>query len=411
MALNTKEKRIALRDAWIKHDIEKGYKREDFKGAIILTQKTPNEKGDVFLKTYTGTRSNHDLFYRYKTVQRLEECLVKYKETLTLREERTQARKSEPKRLTPAANAAKAIKAELKNIYPSLKLSVKSSNFSMGDSVSISWTNGPTPEQVKNVVDKYQYGHFDGMTDMYESSNSRDDIPQSKYVQVSREVTDDLKQLFIDAYNVPDFVENDYDRDAPRQVAYRFWHKTAIPEGATNLKVVKNEKTSGCGFETFYSLTCDVPQKKEAKKSAKKSPNLEKIEVVQGEINIIEYSAKSIAVIGDTKPIKDKLKALGGKFNFRLSCGAGWIFPAAKLAEIQTALTKKDEDPEPEETHEEEQKNDVIEHPATTQKNEVTEIPDILLNEEIKTFDSLTEITEAAQEGQQISLFNLSQLV
>lgn len=44
------------------------------------------------------------------------------------------------------------------------------------------------------------------------------------------------------------------------------------------------------------------------------------------QVEIIAYSDKAIAVIGDTTPIKDQLKKLGGKFNPRLSCGAGWIF-------------------------------------------------------------------------------------
>ena len=38
---------------------------------------------------------------------------------------------------------------------------------------------------------------------------------------------------------------------------------------------------------------------------------------------VIDYSEKAIAVVGDTREIKDKLKALGGRFNPRLSCGAG----------------------------------------------------------------------------------------
>lgn len=41
---------------------------------------------------------------------------------------------------------------------------------------------------------------------------------------------------------------------------------------------------------------------------------------------------------GDTKPIKEQLKELGGKFNFRLSCGAGWIFQKSKLEEVQKLL-------------------------------------------------------------------------
>ena len=65
----------------------------------------------------------------------------------------------------------------------------------------------------------------------------------------------------------------------------------------------------------------------------------EKQDVPAGIIQIIDYSDKAIAVIGeDTRNIKDKLKELGGKFNFRLSCGPGWIFPKTKLATIQAAL-------------------------------------------------------------------------
>lgn len=45
---------------------------------------------------------------------------------------------------------------------------------------------------------------------------------------------------------------------------------------------------------------------------------------------LVEYSAKAVAVFGDTKPIKDELKAMGGRFNSRLTFNgkklAGWIF-------------------------------------------------------------------------------------
>lgn len=43
-------------------------------------------------------------------------------------------------------------------------------------------------------------------------------------------------------------------------------------------------------------------------------------------INIIEYSEKAFAVVGDTRAVKDSLKKMGGRFNNKLSCGAGWIF-------------------------------------------------------------------------------------
>lgn len=53
---------------------------------------------------------------------------------------------------------------------------------------------------------------------------------------------------------------------------------------------------------------------------------------------IVDYSEKAIAVVGDTKPIAGQLKDLGGRFNFRLSCGAGWIFPKNKENEVRAFL-------------------------------------------------------------------------
>ena len=55
-------------------------------------------------------------------------------------------------------------------------------------------------------------------------------------------------------------------------------------------------------------------------------------------LQLVDYSDKAIAIIGDTKKYKDTLKSLGGRFNFNLSCGAGWIFPKSKENEIKNKL-------------------------------------------------------------------------
>jgi hypothetical protein len=52
-------------------------------------------------------------------------------------------------------------------------------------------------------------------------------------------------------------------------------------------------------------------------------------------LRIVEYSDRSIAVYGDTKEYKDKLKELGGKFNSNLREGAGWIFPKMKESAVR----------------------------------------------------------------------------
>lgn len=49
---------------------------------------------------------------------------------------------------------------------------------------------------------------------------------------------------------------------------------------------------------------------------------------------LVEYSAKAVAVFGETRAIKDELKAMGGRFNSRLTFNgkklAGWVFPKSQ---------------------------------------------------------------------------------
>lgn len=92
---------------------------------------------------------------------------------------------------TEAARAAGQIKGVLKKEFPTVKFSVKSSNFANGNSVDVRWNLGPTTDQVDKHIRQYQYGHFDGMIDMYENSNSRSDIPQAKFVHSQRDYMTD----------------------------------------------------------------------------------------------------------------------------------------------------------------------------------------------------------------------------
>lgn len=66
---------------------------------------------------------------------------------------------------------------------------------------------------------------------------------------------------------------------------------------------------------------------------------VEQVAQPEGEFIIIDYSDKAVALVGDTKAIKEQLKALGGRFNPRLSCGAGWIFSKRKENELKALLT------------------------------------------------------------------------
>lgn len=110
------------------------------------------------------------------------------------------------KQISEQAAAAKAIKAELKTTFPTVKFSVTSESFSMGDAVRVSWIDGPTTSAVNELIKKYQYGNFNGMEDIYEHDNHIKGLPQTKYVTTSREMSEETKnkiaeKLGVDAVN------------------------------------------------------------------------------------------------------------------------------------------------------------------------------------------------------------------
>lgn len=55
-------------------------------------------------------------------------------------------------------------------------------------------------------------------------------------------------------------------------------------------------------------------------------------------LQLVDYSEKAVAIIGDTREIKKSLQELGGRFNPRLTCGAGWIFSKKRLNDLQALI-------------------------------------------------------------------------
>lgn len=73
-------------------------------------------------------------------------------------------------------------------------------------------------------------------------------------------------------------------------------------------------------------------------------PSHEQSKSQKNKFELIKYSDRAIAVFGDTKPVKDLLKELGGRFNKFLMHpkngvrAAGWIFPVKQEDKIKQAL-------------------------------------------------------------------------
>lgn len=62
-------------------------------------------------------------------------------------------------------------------------------------------------------------------------------------------------------------------------------------------------------------------------------------------LTLVSYSDKAIAVIGDTKNFRAELKAAGGRFNAKLSCGAGWIFSKRSQSAVEKIVAKANNTP------------------------------------------------------------------
>lgn len=102
---------------------------------------------------------------------------------------------------TQNGQAAKQIRTILKNAWPTVPFRVTSKSYTGGSNVVIHWTDGPTRREVEAITKQYQYGSFDGMQDLYEYTNTRDDIPQVRYVQTDRTTSNDAKVAMVNWLN------------------------------------------------------------------------------------------------------------------------------------------------------------------------------------------------------------------
>jgi hypothetical protein len=92
--------------------------------------------------------------------------------------------------------AAKNIRTELKRRarFLGVKFSVTGKSYSMGNSISISWTDGPTSKQVEEITGKYSAGWFDGNTDcyQYETTAWNEAFGSSKHIHENRHYSPEL---------------------------------------------------------------------------------------------------------------------------------------------------------------------------------------------------------------------------
>lgn len=213
--------------------------------------------------------------------------------------------------------AGNNIRAELKKHFPNTKFSVKYNSFSGGNSYHITWTDGAKYEDVDSIVRKFQENQPDKLTQGdywdYCPTNFTKMYGGASYIicnrSISEQTMEKAKAMLLES--VPDLTDENVNKV---QLPFRSYHY---------LQTV--EQAAYC-----YASEFDWQEIKE--KTSVEQP------LQTGKYQMIEYSERAVAIIGDTKAIKDKLKELGGRFNSRLSCGAGWIFSKSKEEQLKQLI-------------------------------------------------------------------------
>ena len=126
----------------------------------------------------------------------------------------------------------------------------------------------------------------------------------------------------------------------------------SVPEAAASVNEDKKEnkaETKGAS----KTKTAPKPEKAEAKAETKPEKKeykgIEAVKLTADEkravkaagLKYVDYSERSFAITGDTKPVKDILKKLSGKPNRNLSCGFGWVFAKVNEQAVLTSLNLK----------------------------------------------------------------------
>lgn len=105
---------------------------------------------------------------------------------------------------------AKLIRKALKVKFPTVKFSVRSSMYSGGSSINVSWIDGPMTEEVNSVVKFYEGASFDGMTDSksYKSALmvfEGEEFPTeihfgADYVFINRSMSSESKAILVEKF-------------------------------------------------------------------------------------------------------------------------------------------------------------------------------------------------------------------
>lgn len=219
------------------------------------------------------------------------------------------------------------VRKVLKKHFPGVKFSVRYDSFSGGDSCDVRYEDGPLYEDVAKYVRMFQDSHADFTGDYwdYDPSEFNKLFGGFKFTHTERKWSNSVREKYLAE------VADDYPKswDGTEIHESKFWLCYKLAHKDANFK--------GCWIS--YEALALHRFRENDHTPVQKQPERQVSEPKSDGLQIVDYSDRAFAITGDTKPISGLLRELGGRFNARLSCGAGWIFSKRKEQEVRLALS------------------------------------------------------------------------
>jgi hypothetical protein len=138
-------------------------------------------------------------------------------------------------RYLSCAETAKLIRKTLKEAFPGVGFSVRSSEYAGGASVDVRWTDGPTRADVERIAKTFQGATFDGMTDCKDVVRKRLDGERvhfgADFVCCERHVSDAYAQRLWDRYHaMPPAERAEWRADMVRYLPSGYWESATSAE-------------------------------------------------------------------------------------------------------------------------------------------------------------------------------------
>lgn len=211
----------------------------------------------------------------------------------------------------------------LKRAFPGVKFYCRKNGSS---SYCVRWTDGPTEKMVGKICSMFADTTFNGYQDIEE--NIGDEFT-ALYGGIG--YTPDLERSYSD--KVWEEAKEKFYAKHPEAVGVNE-HSQFVPKSYSEY-VWRDDYASTYGCVRRYLKDVDLylkPEEKPVKTTLKTVGNA-------GDLQLVDYSEKAVAIIGNTREYVEKLKELGGRFNGKLKCGAGWVFSKKREPELRAVFS------------------------------------------------------------------------